>query len=187
MKSFDRLYSICTENHGIITTARASAEGILRKDLARWVKSGRLAKVGFGVYRLIQYPSTPEDAYAIAVASCGPRAYLCGESVIALFNLAPTNPRYMHVAVPVRCRRKIPEGYRIEIRRAGYVPMNHEGIPVEKPIDAIRSCIGTMMPERLESAAEEAYRCGLVYDDAKDELIREIQHAGQAPTQRTRA
>ena len=178
MNSFDRLYSLCTENHGIVTTARATANGILRKDLARWVKSGRLAKVGYGVYRVVQYPTSPEDAFAIAVASCGPKAYLCGESVIELFNLAPTNPRYIQVAVPVRCRRKVSDDYKIEIRRDGYKPMNHEGIPVEKPIDAIRGCIGAMMPERLEAAVEEAYRRGLVYGDAKDELIEEICNAG---------
>ena len=178
MNSFDRLYSICTENHGIVTTAMASADGIFRKDLARWVKSGRLAKVGYGVYRVVQYPTSPDDAFAIAVASCGPKAYLCGESVIALFNLAPTNPRYIHVAVPGRCRRKVADGYKVEIRHQGYTPMNHEGIPVEKPADAIRSCIGKMMPERLEAAVDEAFRRGLVYDETKGELIREIRHAG---------
>lgn len=45
MNSFGRRYSICTENQGIITTAAANAEGILRKDLARWVKSGTLPEV----------------------------------------------------------------------------------------------------------------------------------------------
>lgn len=158
----------------------ASADGILRKDLARWVKSGRLAKVGYGVYRVVQYPMSPDDAYAIAVASCGPKAYLCGESVIALYNLAPTNPRYIHVAVPVRCRRKISDDYRIEIRRDGYQPMSYEGIPVECPIDAIRGCIGKMMPERLEEAVNEACRRGLVYGEAKDRLMKEILHVGES-------
>lgn len=178
MNSFGKLYSLCTENHGVVTTASATSMGILRKDLTRWVKSGRLAKVGYGVYRVTQYPTSPDDIYAIAVASFGREAYLCGESVLALLNLTPTNPRYIHVAVPVRCRRKVADDYKVEIRREGYVPMNYEGIPVEKPADAIRNCIGKMMPERLEAAAEEALRRGLLFNEAKDELVKEIRNAG---------
>ena len=178
MNLFDKIYSLSTENHGIVTLSAAIALGVHRKDMTRWVNSGRLRRVGHGVYRVNQYPSSPDDAFAIAVANLGPRAYLCGESVLALLNLAPTNPRFFHVAVNGRVRRRVDCNIKVEIRGSSYMPMNYEGIPVEKPVDAIRSLIGRMMPDRLESAAHEAYRKGLSYREDTDALIREIRHAG---------
>lgn len=178
MNFFDAIYSLSTENHGIVTLSAATALGVHRKDMTRWVKSGRIRRVGHGVYRVNQYPSSPDDPFAIAVASLGPRAYLCGESVLALLDLAPTNPRYFHVAVNGKMRRKVDDNIKVETRRYSYTPMNYEGIPVEKPIDAIRSLIGKMMPDRLVAAAHEASRKGYAYKEDAEELIKEIQHAG---------
>ena len=178
MNLFDSVYSLATENHGIVTLTGATRLGVHRKDMSRWVKSGRLRRIGHGVYRVTQYPSSPEDQYAIAVASMGPKAYLCGESVLALLDLAPTNPRYFHIAVNGRLRRNVGDDIKLEIRSGSYIPMNHDGIPIERPIDAIRALIGKMMPERLEVAAREAYRKGLAYKESTDDLIKEIRNAG---------
>ena len=179
MRSFEKIYSLSTENHGLVTTTAATKLGVYRKDLSRWVKTGRLMKIGHGVYRVTLYPHSEEDAFAIAVIKLGPKAYLCGESVLALLDLAPTNPRYFHVAVFGRSRRRIGDDCKVEIRHQPYMPMTYEGIPIERPIDAIRGCIGKIMQERLEFAANEAYRRGFICNDEKEELIKEIKHDEQ--------
>lgn len=179
MNLFDRVYSLATENHGIVTSAGAEQLGAKRKDLHRWVKMGRLVRFGRGVYRAAQYPSSEEDQYAIAVAEAGPKAYLCGESVIALLDLAPTNPRYMDIAVPIRSRRQLSKTYRIHIKPSGYAPMIHEGMPIQKPLDAIRDCIGRLMPERLEAATNAAYEHGYLYKEDRDALLTEIRNGNQ--------
>lgn len=180
MNLYDSIYSLSTEDHGIVTTAAAVKLGAKRKDLNRWVKMGRLARYGRGVYRAMQYPPSSEDSYAIAVAEAGASAYLCGESVLALLNLAPTNPRYINIAVVGRLRRQLDKGYRIHVKPKGYVPMIHEGMPIQKPLDAIRDCIGKLMSDRLEAATQAAYEHGYLYKEDRDSLLAEIRHGSQA-------
>jgi len=179
MTLWDKVYSLCTENHGIVTAAGAATLGVKSKDLVRWKKSGRLIQQGRGVYRVTHYPMSGEDSYAIAVAEAGPKAYLCGESVLALLNLAPTNPRYIDIAVPARLRRRLNPSYRIHVKSANYLPMHHAGIPMQKPVDAIRDGIGHLMSERLEAAAQEAYRTGKLFKEDLETLLNEIHHHDQ--------
>lgn len=174
--NFEDVYSLSTENHGLVTYSAALDLGVKGKDLARWVKIGRMIKIGHGVYRTTQYPFSEDDQFANAVALAGPKAYLCGESVIAYLKLSSSvDVRTIRVAVPVRCRRRLPLSIVIEIRSPGYQPMNYNGVMIEKPVDAIRSCIGTMMSDRLYEAAEEAYRTGKLYKEEFELLSTEIR------------
>ena len=61
--------------------------------------------------------------------------------------------------------------------KPGYVPSNANGIPCQRVADAIRSCIGHMMPERLEQAASGAFAEGLVTDEELKDIRRDIAHA----------
>ena len=174
--NFDAIYSLSTENHGIVTYSAAIGLGVKGKDLARWVKIGRMLKLGHGVYRTTQYPFSEDDQFANAVALVGPKAYLCGESVLAYLRLSPSvDVRTLRVAVPVRCRRRLPQSIKVEIRSPKYQPMNYNGVMIEKPFDAIRSCVGTMMSDQLYDAAEEAYRTGKLFKEDFEQLSMEIR------------
>ena len=148
MAAYDDIYSLSTENHGIVTTRDARGLGVRTKDIARWVKMGRLIKVGFGVYRTSQYPITA------------------------------TNANFISVAVPGRLRRSLPDSYVVVRGKPGYVPSNANGIPCQRVADAIRSCIGHMMPERLEQAASGAFAEGLVTDEELKDIRRDIAYVG---------
>ena len=174
MKLFDLAYSLSTENHGILTAYEARRNGIGSKELARWVKSGRMVKAGRGVYKTTQYPMSDEDPYAIAVAESGQGAYLCGESVLGLLRLMPVNANYIHVCIPRRIRRRLPREYVATVARKGESPVNIHGIMCQKPADAIRSCIGTHMGDRLTDAAGEAYRIGQISKEEMEQIQREI-------------
>lgn len=178
MAAYDDIYSLSTENHGIVTTRDARGLGVRSKDIVRWVKMGRLIKVGFGVYRTSQYPMSEDDPYAVAVAECGPGSYLYGESVLGLHRLTATNANFISVAVPGRIRRSLPDSYVIVREKPGYVPSNENGIPCQHVADAIRSCIGHMMPERLEQAASVAFAKGLVTEEELKDLRKDIAYAG---------
>ena len=173
---FEDIYALSTENHGIVTYSAALEIGAKGKDLARWVKIGRLIKLGHGVYRTTQYPFSEEDQFANAVAVAGPKAYLCSESVLAFLKLTPSvDIRRIHVAVPVRNRRRLPQSISVDIRPPGYLPMNYNGVMIEKPVDAIRSCIGVMMSERLLEAANEAFRTGKLFKEDFEQLSMDIR------------
>lgn len=177
--NFDAIYSLSTENHGIVTYSAALGLGVKGKDLARWVKIGRMLKLGHGVYRTTQYPFSEDDQFANAVALTGPRAYLCGESVLAYLRLSSfVDVRTIFVAVPTRCRRRLPQSIKVETRSPRYKPMKYNGVMIEKPLDAIRSCIGIMMSDRLHDAAKEAYRTGKLFKNDFEQLSMEIgRHA----------
>ena len=177
MSFFDTAYSISTENHGILTAFEARENGISSKDIARWVKIGRFIKLGNGVYKSTQYPSSEEDPYAIAVAQAGRGAYLSGESVLGFLRLMPTNVDSIHIKIPRRLRRCLPEGYVANVGKREYKPVNINGVLCEKPVDAIRQCIGIHMRERLLQASENAYKLGYMDKSDLDHLSKELSNA----------
>ena len=105
MSKFENIYEIVTDNHGLITSARAREVEISSNELVRYAKRGRIAKVGHGLYQLEQWVPELNDAHAWAVMSVGPDALLYGESVIAMLGLTPTNPIRTFVATPRRTQR----------------------------------------------------------------------------------
>lgn len=171
---FDIAYSISTENHGILTAFEARKNGIASKDLARWVRIGRFIKLGNGVYKSTQYPSSEDDPYAIAVAQCGHGAYLCGESVLGFLHLMPTSVDRINVRIPRRLRRRLPDGYVVCAGKPDYEPININGVMCQKPADAIRSCIGIVMNERLAQALENAYTNGYIDKSELERIKKEI-------------
>ena len=54
MSKFENIYEILTDNHGLITSARAREVEISSNELVRYAKRGRIAKVGHGLYQLEQ-------------------------------------------------------------------------------------------------------------------------------------
>ena len=132
--------------------------------------------MGNGVYKSTQYPSSEEDPYAIAVAQCGRGAYLCGESALGFLRLMPTCVDRIYVITPRRLRRKLPEGYIVSSSKHEHKPININGVMCEKPIDAIRRCIGVQMNERLMQASENAYRLGYMDKSDLDQLHKELSN-----------
>lgn len=174
MTVFENIYEIAADNYGLITTAEANSAGAANKDILRFLKDGRLARIGRGVYRVKHYIPTTNDAYAECVALVGPEAYLFGESVIAMHELAPTNPRVLYVATPKRIRKDIPEGIRVIKRPIQGDTTAYEGIPSQTIPAAIRSCKGTMMTKRLIEATKHAREKGLIRADEEAELLEEL-------------
>ena len=156
MTKYDDIYDIAIDNYGFITSAQARGVGVTNNELVQYAKRGTLERVGQGVYRLSRHISSPFDTYALAVALAGSQARLYGESVIAMLNLAPTNPAHVHVAVPVRIRRKLPDWLDVTRIAADEPVAIYEGIPSQPVNFSIRSCQGKMMDERLVEAVNNA-------------------------------
>lgn len=60
------------------------------------------------MYKLARWMPTPYDAYAEAVALVGDKAYLHGESMLAMHGLALVDPRAIEVATPKRAQSPRP-------------------------------------------------------------------------------
>lgn len=174
MTKYDDIYELAADNYGLITSAQARAIGVTNNELVQYAQRGKVERVGQGLYRITHYVPTPYDSYAEAVALVGPGAYLYGESVIAMHELAPTNPSYMHVATPNRVRRKLPSYMKVfHIPEGGKITL-YEGIPSQTVADAIYSCRGRIMDERLRDATLKARAKGYLTRAEEQELLEEL-------------
>ena len=144
-------------------------------ELVQYAKRGRIAKVGHGLYQLEQWVPDPSDTYAWAVMSVGPGALLYGESVIAMLDLAPTNPIRVFVATPRCTRRKLSESIKVEWIRGIKPTAAYNGIPCQSAHDAILACKGKMLPDRLEAAARTAHERGLISRQQYRTLRKELE------------
>ena len=174
MTIYDDIYEIAADNYGLVTSAEAKGAGASDKELSRIAKDGRLARIGYGVYRIKHWVPTELDPYAEAVALVGPGAYLYGESVIAMHALAPTNPARIHVATPNRVRRSLPALVKVVRRKDCGDATEYEGIPSQTIPAAIRSCRGTMMTERLIDATHRARELGLIRAEEEMALLEDL-------------
>ena len=169
MKHWEQINEIGLNNYGIVTTD--DARGICNPsiELPRWVKSGRLENIGWGVYRLSQYTPSEYDQYAEAVALVGKEAVVYGVSVLAMHNLALVNPSKVYVATDVRRRRRLPQWIELVQRTKGVKREDFNGIRSQSVADAIMTCRKSLMRERLVSAVIDAKRCGLIdYKEARE-------------------
>ena len=174
MNNFDKVYEIAAGRYGLITVEDAKEIGVHRKQLLLWESMGRLERCGRGVYRIKYHVPTPYDHYAEAVALVGQGAIIYGDAVLAMHNLGLVNPRQIQIAVGKRIRRRLPEWIRLVRKKDGVKEELFEGIACQTVADAIRTCRGTIMKERLVDAIEEAGRQGLVGRQEYQELKREF-------------
>lgn len=174
MTKYDDIYELAADNYGLITSAQARTIDITNNELVQYARRGKVERIGQGLYKLVQYIPTPYDSYAEAVALVGPDAYLYGESVIAMHELAPTNPNYVYVATPNRVRRKLPPYMKVFRIVEGEKTTLYEGIPSQTVADAIRSCRGKIMDERLRDATLMARARGYLTRAEEQELLEEL-------------
>lgn len=168
--------------HGVFTYRTAHAMGILSPELSRWIKLGRIVKVGHGVYRLTAYPMQGAVTdMAVLLAEVGEGSYLYGETVLGFLELCPTRSYVAFIATPNRCRRSLSEGIRLVHGEKGYRPMYERGIPCQQVADAILSSVGTVDSSRLVEATGEAVAKGY-FTAAEAESVKErISHGHSAP------
>lgn len=181
MALYDDIYEVASENYGLITAEEAKDLGVSDKEMSRLARDGRLSRVGHGVYRVKHHVPGPNDVYAESVALVGPEAYLYGESVIAMYGLAPTNPMTMYVATPKRVRKALPEWLHV-VRRVGVdTVVSNEGIPAQSIPAAIRSSASSMLTERLIAATREARARGFIRASEEVELLEELGASTEDP------
>ena len=171
MAKIDDIYN-AVDDFGLITSSEAADLGMSNAELVQQADRGKLVRVSRGVYRMPVWPFQKEAPYAIAVKSAGEGAFLCGESVVALLELAPTNPSTMWIGVPKRIRRDLGAGVRL-VQTKDVNPVWLNGIPCQPVAEAIEYAVVSMGGDRARQAADEAFRQGYISESDKTAIEEE--------------
>ncbi len=168
MRTYDEIWGFAEDNFGIITSAQAGAIGVSRQNMQKMLKAGLLMRLCHGVYQVMHHVPTANDAYAAAVAMVGENGYLRGASVIALLNLAPTDPAFIYVGSPNRVRRHLPDGYVLRDRKPAETTF-YDSIRCQKLTDALWEARseGVIEADRIHAAADRANEEGLLTDEER--------------------
>lgn len=158
----DVVREIAYDNYGYVTTKDATAAGVPAIEMPKLAARGGLTNVAYGLYRVPDVPPTRFDQFAEALLRVGEGAYLHGESVLALFDLADVNPRRIKVAVPRRVRAKLPAFIELTQVPGGARTTFYDGLASQPVAEAILECRGRIETERLLDAAKQARQEGLL-------------------------
>ncbi len=176
----ERLREIALDQHGLVTTAQAVADGIPRTELPKLAGRGRIERVAHGVYRIPQVPATPYDNWALAVLWTGvEEACLSHETALAAWDVSDVNPDQIHLTVGEHRRLRRAGGERYVIHQRDLDPSQRtwwEGIPITGLPTTIADCIATGTPSYLiRQAIERGGRTSLLPAPDRDQLTRLLE------------
>src|SRR5579859_1226964 len=109
------LFHVVAGQAGYFTAEQARGCGYSRALLSHHVKSGRFIRVGHGLYRLLEYPSSPREHVLAAWLAVGKDvAVVSHESALELLGLSDIIPDAVHLTMP-RSRRSLPSTWGVKI------------------------------------------------------------------------
>jgi len=159
----ERLYEIAERQAGYFSTAQAREAGVSQRQLTYYVRSGRLARVRWGVYRLVNFPATPNEDLVVAWLQVGREAVISHDSALALYGLSDALPARIHLTVPRSASRRR-AGLALHTGRLRPDEVTEiEGLPVTTvPRTMADVAAGGLAEELVVQAVQEAIARGLV-------------------------
>ena len=178
-RNYTRLFELAEHCYGYFTAEQARDVGVQPRRLAEMAERGTIRRVGYGVYRIEQFPVHELDTYAEATLwPRGVPGVLSHETALDLYGLSDVNPAKIHLTVPKthRIRRLSPQLYAIHHEDlAGGAVTRHEGLPIVTAAKAVRQCAAEhLRRDLLAQAVEEGRRTGLIGRAEHDVLVSEL-------------
>ncbi|MDQ7840524.1 MAG: type IV toxin-antitoxin system AbiEi family antitoxin domain-containing protein [bacterium] len=96
-----RLFEVASSQGGYFKAAHARALGYETSTITHHARTGRFERVSRGFYRLAEFPALPYEDVIAAWVKAGPeRAVVSHDAALALYELAPSRSRQIHLTVP---------------------------------------------------------------------------------------
>lgn len=164
----DQLYSTTESQGGYFTAGQALEAGMDRSTLRHHARpGGRYERVGRGVYRLRQFPTSPLEHVVAAWLPLRPAGGVVShESALELYDLADVIPDAVHISVPRSQRGQRPRAG-VQLHTLARPLSDDEvrevsGMETTSPERAIVDCIdGGTQPEQVELAIRQALQRAL--------------------------
>jgi predicted transcriptional regulator of viral defense system len=174
------LAQLAGERNGVFTASAARTLGMTSSSLAYHSRTGAIERLGHGVYRIADFPSSPQEPMIAAAAALGKDAIVSHESALKLYGVSDVAPSRLHFTVP-RARRYITvPAHDVELHTTTrpFAPgdiVQHDGFRAtslaRSIVDAARAHTG---PEQIVMAVREGLRRGLL---TRRNLQRAMQDA----------
>jgi predicted transcriptional regulator of viral defense system len=165
--TWQALYDIAAAQEGLFTTQQAAVAGYSLPLLAHHQKTGRVARIRRGIYRLVHFPSGEQEELVTAWLWTDSQGVLSHQTALALHGLSDVLSAQIHLTLPLSWRRRrlrVPRGFVLhhtdvppsERTWAGAVPVTSVG-------RTLNDCaIAGLSPDLLRQGAKQALARGLV-------------------------
>jgi predicted transcriptional regulator of viral defense system len=135
--------------------------------LAHHQKTGRIARIRRGIYRLVHFPSGEHEELVTAWLWTESMGVLSHQTALSLQGLSDALPAQIHLTLPLTWRRRrfrVPKGF---VLHYADVPNEerswHGAVPVTSTRRTLNDCARTgLSPDLLRQAAKQALVRGLV-------------------------
>ena len=106
------LYQVAESQQGLFTARQAVQAGYDERNHPYHVKSGNWVKEYRGIYRLKNFPYSPDSQLSLwSLWSCNRKGEIQGtyshETALQIYNLSDLSPSKLHVTVPADFRRSV--------------------------------------------------------------------------------
>jgi predicted transcriptional regulator of viral defense system len=167
------LESEAFQQGGYFTVPQARDHGVNKTLLNHYVSSGRFTPVRRSLYRLSNFPSSPNDEIREKWLSVGPRSIVSHQSALDLLDLSDEIPSAVHLLVARRDRgMRRPPGVVLHTHPDGeQVPtVSRDGLPVTAPARTLVDVLADIQPDQATRAIRQALERGLI---TKRQLLSE--------------
>ena len=158
-----RAWRLVRAQHGVVARRQLLALGFTPDGIKHRLNTGRLHRVGHGVYSVGRSELSREGRWMAAVLACGKGAFLTHMSAGALYGICEERPGRIEVGVP-RPHGRSPDGLRL--RRRPSVPSQDvgalHGIPVTSPVCTMIDLATEQGPKYLLRSINEADKLEVV-------------------------
>jgi len=164
--TWQALYDVASSQEGLFTTRQAASAGYSPPLLAHHQKSGRIARLQRGIYRLVHFPPGNHEELVAAWLWTDGTSVISHQTALSLQGLSDVLPAQIHLTLPLawqQRRLRIPEGLVLHFAAVSAKDRSWiDAVPVTSTPRTLNDCaLAGLSPDLLRQAAKQALARGL--------------------------
>lgn len=183
---WDTLFAFAAAQDGYFTTQQAAEAGYSPQLLVHHIKSGKVARVRRGIYRIIHFPAGEHEELVVLWLWSEQQGIFSHQTALALHGLSDVLPSQVHLTLPASWKHRrfrIPPG--VVLHHADIASSDRTwagSIPITSPSRTLADCAAShLSPELLRQAVEQALVRGIVSKTDRVKVQRALEPLGEPP------